>query len=68
MVLGAWTLLDPAYTLQPGMRAGQWSWSDATLQCNVTKYLPNDLNYHGWHFGNSLRMMGKEVKSTLSGT
>ena len=44
MALGLWILFDPAFTLQPGMRAGEHAWGDAILQCNVTEYVPNDLN------------------------
>jgi len=55
--IGFWILFDSAFTLQPGMKAGEHMWSGATLQCNVTNFVPNDLNYNGWHFGNSVRML-----------
>ena len=57
--LGAWVKWDPNFTLQPGMLAGEHAWGDAVLQCNVTTFVPNDLMYHGWHFGNSLRLMAE---------
>jgi len=34
--LGAWTVFDPAYTLQPGTLAGSYSWGGHLLECNVT--------------------------------
>jgi NhaP-type Na+/H+ or K+/H+ antiporter len=45
------------------MGAGSWSWTDDSgvahvLMCNVTERIPNDLHFHGWHLGNSLRMLG----------
>ena len=29
------------------------------LQCNVTEYLPNDHNFHGWHLGNAVRLLAE---------
>ena len=58
IALGAWVQFDPNYTLQPGMLAGEHSWGGLTLACNVTTYVPNDLHFHGWHLGNSLRQLG----------
>lgn len=55
--LGLWVRLDPNFTLQPGMMASEHSWGGNVLQCNVTEYVPNDLNNQGWHFGNSLRAL-----------
>ena len=57
MLLGVWVHFDPAFTLQPGTDAFSYSWKEATLQCNVTGWVPNDLHYHGWHLGNSLRQI-----------
>lgn len=56
-LLGAWTMFDPAFTLQPGMRAGDYAWGDAVLACNVTTFVPNDLHHHGYHLGNALRQL-----------
>ena len=57
--LGAWVKWDPNFTLQPGMTEYQHEWDGNLLQCNVTTYVPNDLLYHGWHFGNSLRLLAE---------
>ena len=57
VALGAWVQFDPNFTLQPGMIAGEHSWDGVTLACNVTDYVPNDLHFHGWHLGNSLRQV-----------
>lgn len=65
LVLGLWVLFDPNFTLQPGMIEGSVSWSrdlypgfalpPAVLQCNVTRFIANDLNNGGSHLGNGLR-------------
>eukprot|EP00325_Prymnesiales_sp_UTEX-LB-985_P033684 CAMPEP_0174733314 /NCGR_PEP_ID=MMETSP1094-20130205/61062_1 /TAXON_ID=156173 /ORGANISM="Chrysochromulina brevifilum, Strain UTEX LB 985" /LENGTH=682 /DNA_ID=CAMNT_0015935955 /DNA_START=67 /DNA_END=2112 /DNA_ORIENTATION=+ len=57
-ILGLWVRSDPDFSLQPGMKAGEHSWGSNVLQCNVTTTIANDLNNHGFHFGNSLRMLG----------
>ena len=57
MLLGAWVHFDPAFTLQPGTDEFTYSYKDAELQCNISTWVPNDLNYHGWHLGNSLRQI-----------
>ncbi len=59
MGLGFWVLLDPNFTLHPGMLAGEHSWEGRVLQCNVTSYVPNDLFNHGWHLGNSFRQIAE---------
>jgi hypothetical protein len=56
-LLGAWTMFDPAFTLQPGTLAGEYAWRDAVLSCNVTSFVPNDLHYYGHHLGNALRQL-----------
>ena len=58
-ILGLWVLFDADFTLQPGMRAGEHSWGTAVLQCNVSNFIPNDLFNHGWHFGNSVRLIAE---------
>jgi len=55
--LGVWTMFDPAFTLQPGTRAGGYTWGPYTLACNVSVFVPNTLHYHGWHLGNALRIL-----------
>jgi len=57
MLLGVWVHFDPAFTLQPGTDEFTYSYKDAELQCNISTWVPNDLNYHGWHLGNSLRQI-----------
>lgn len=62
MLLGLWVHFDPAYTFQPGTTEFTYSWTDSygtvsELQCNVSTWVPNDLHYHGWHLGNSLRQI-----------
>ena len=62
MLLGVWVHFDPAYTIQPGTDEFTYSWKDSyghetELQCNVSTWVPNDIHYHGWHLGNSLRQI-----------
>jgi len=59
VLLGCWVLFDPAYTLQPGTMAGGYEWDGHVLQCNVTQPIANDIHFHGWHLGNSLRMFAE---------
>ena len=58
-VLGVITLFSPDLTLQPGMLVGDYEYLGHSLQCNVTRRIPNDLYNHGSHLGNSLRSMGE---------
>ena len=32
-----------------------YEWDGHVLMCNTTTWVPNDLHFHGWHLGNSLR-------------
>ena len=55
ILTGFWVTFDPAFTLQPGMKAFEHEWTGFVLQCNVTDFVPNDLHYNGFHLGNALR-------------
>ena len=58
-LVGTWVLLDPNFTLQPGMKAGSVAWGGRVLQCDVTEYVANDLFAEGSHFGNAVRLLAE---------
>ena len=62
-LVGTWLLLDPRFTLQPGMMAGEEEWDGRLLRCNVTKYIANDLFAEGSHFGNAVRNLAEVMRS-----
>ena len=56
IILGIWVLYDTKFTLAPGMKVGDFRWTDKSLHpdctyilaCNTTAYVANDLFYYGW--------------------
>ena len=63
ILTGFWVTFDPAFTLQPGMKAFEHEWTGFVLQCNVTNTSFNTFMFFTPLFTESLTVYARRTQA-----